>query len=81
MYKILDLDRGFPQIPIARSGILKITMGSSLCPGSFAQALGNDELPLGIFEIPAGLRGSGLKSPLKDTHFLFIFFYGKKRNF
>ena len=37
----------FPQIPIARSGISRLT-----------PALGHDVLPSGIFKIPYGLRGS-----------------------
>ena len=38
MYKILVFDRGFSQIPIARSGILKIPSGSTLCPWGRAKA-------------------------------------------
>ena len=38
MYKILVFDRGFPQIPIARSGILKNPSGSTPCPRGFSKS-------------------------------------------
>ena len=51
MHKILVFDRGFPQIPIARSGILKIPSGSTPCPRGFSKSppgsgdLGENPLP------------------------------------
>ena len=38
MYKILVFDRGFPQIPIARSRILKNPSGSTPCPRGFSKS-------------------------------------------
>ena len=38
MHKTLVFNRGFPQIPIARSGILKIPSGSTPCPRASAPA-------------------------------------------
>ena len=41
--------------------------------GDFENSLGQHAVPSGIFKIPSGLRGSGLKSPLKNLNFLFKF--------
>ena len=69
MHKILVFDRGFPQIPIACSGILKIPSGSTPCPRAYAPALGHGVLPSGIFKIPSGLRGIWGKIPSQKSEF------------
>ena len=67
MYKIRVFDRVFcpdPHRPF----------------GDFENPPGQLAVPTGIFKIPSGLRGSGLKSPLKNPNFLFKFPKSKTSN-
>ena len=68
MYKILVFDRGFPQIPIARSGILKNPSGSTPCPRASAPASVRRFAPLsGLRSGPRARRAAlgDFKNPLR----------------
>ena len=87
MYIILSFDRGFPQIPIARSGILEIPSGStehavlsglrSLLRSARRASLrpsGTPCCPRGFSKSPTGSGDLG-ENPLTKTRFFNIYFH------
>ena len=81
MYKILSFDRGFPQIPIARSGLLKYPRAAPSTPCSRASAPASvrrvaphsgpraRRAALGDFQNPLRAQGIWVKIPSQKPDF------------